>query len=147
MDFFTTLVQGVKDIFQSLLDLPGKIVGLLGDLLKALFIPGDDYFSKHIASLQTSLANKLDLTSYNDLINTIQNAVAGDMPNITFMGVTFIDFNLFKQYKPQINSMVRGFLFLFLIYYNIRNVYKLMRKDELASGGSGTTAGSYHDWE
>lgn len=49
-----------KNIFQSILDLPGKLL----DMLKSLFIPDDDFFKNKFNTLLDSITSKLGFLGY-----------------------------------------------------------------------------------
>jgi len=64
-----------KNIFQQLIELPGKIingitsalssiVSLIGDLLKSLFIPSDDYLQGWFTDVQGSIETQLGFLAY-----------------------------------------------------------------------------------
>lgn len=130
--------NGFNNVVSSITSIPGKIVSGLKDALVALFVPADDYFSNQVDSLKTELMEKLPIESAMSIIETLETASAGDMPNveIDYMGVhaTIVNFDLFKKYKPTINSWIRGFMFVLLAFYWIDQLYKMIRGTSLFSG-------------
>lgn len=143
-DFFLSIIGVLKDIFEFIPKIPGLIIDGFKELLTFLFVPSDGFMDTKIGELQSLLEQKLSLDSYNEFINIIKTATAGNMPNISInlfgATLTLIDFKYFADNKDTLHDFVRGFMFMFLIFYNMRNAYKLMRADEIANG-SGTNGG------
>lgn len=126
----------LNSIINSITSIPQKIVDLIGDLLKLLFIPDEEFFNERFDILKESLESRLSIESYKSLMQSIQTASAGEMPNIEaeIFGHTYtiVDFSIFAKYKPTFNGWVRGATFFFLLYYNINQIYKLIRGGSLS---------------
>ena len=103
--------------------------------IKSLFVPDDTYFSEHFERLKTALYNRLPITSYLSIIETFKDVVSGELSPITIelYGTThtIVDFSYFNEHKATINNWVRGFVYFFLVLYNIGQIYKLIRGDTL----------------
>lgn len=54
----------IKSVLEGIINLPSKLVGLLGDLLKSLFIPSDTFFQNWFTDLQKAFEKQLGFLSY-----------------------------------------------------------------------------------
>lgn len=53
-----------KNIFQQIIELPGKLVSMLLDAIKSLFIPNDDFLSNYFNDLFNWFCDRLGFLSY-----------------------------------------------------------------------------------
>ena len=58
------LVCKLKGIFTGIIELPGKLIGLLIDALKSLFIPSDDFFENFITDFKDHFLGKLGFLAF-----------------------------------------------------------------------------------
>ena len=148
--FFKNPIGSIVDSFQSLLDFLGGLVKALvdaiGELLKALFVPDDGYFDKKINALNKTLQSRIKTQDYEELLHSLQLAgrARAGLPNLTVtlwgQTVTVVDFGFYAKYQSTIYGWVRGVMFVLLLFYNVNNIYKLVRRDTLQNG-SGSTGG------
>lgn len=121
------------------------MIELLGDLLKWLFIPKDDYFSNIKETLLSDLRTKLPYESYINMFSTILDiADDGQMSDISINNYkvgnlninmpNFIDFSIITQYRSTWYMWVRGFTFIFLIIYHINQINKFLRGFNITDG-------------
>lgn len=148
--FFKNPIGSIVDSFQSLLDFLGGLVKALvdaiGELLKALFVPSDKYFDNKINALNKTLQSRIKTQDYEELLHSLQLAgrARAGLPNLTVtlwgQTVTVVDFGFYAKYQSTIYGWVRGVMFVLLLFYNVNNIYKLVRRDTLQNG-SGSTGG------
>ena len=152
-DFFCdpigSIVDGITGVLSFLGGLVSSLISALGALLKALFIPSDSYFEHKLDSLNKVLQSRIKVQDYQDLLDSLQMAsrARAGLPNLTATiwghRVTIVDFSFYAKYQGTIYGWVRGVIFVLLIFYNINNVYKMIRADTLSyasgskSGGGG----------
>ena len=140
--FLTNPLCSIVDGFKWVIDFLGGIVEAIGSeigkILKALFVPSDDYFDNQIKGLQSTLSKKLNTQDYEDLLNSLNTAtrVKAGLPNLTCtifgQKVTVVDMSWYADYQQTFYGFVRGTMFVLLIIYNLNMLYKLVRKDELS---------------
>ena len=121
-----------------------KLVGLILDGLRSLFVPSDDYFSNQFGEVKETLQNKLAYQSYIDLFGTLEDFSGNGATVVDFEGYkvgdstisqdNFLNFNLVTKYKDTWFSWVRAIFFIGLVIYNINQVYKMIRGTNLADG-------------
>lgn len=148
--FFKNPIGSIVDAFESLLDfLAGfvkALVDAIGELLKVLFVPDDGYFDKKINALNKTLQSRIKTQDYEELLHSLQLAgrARAGLPNLTVtlwgQTVTVVDFGFYAKYQSTIYGWVRGVMFVLLLFYNVNNIYKLVRRDTLQNG-SGSTGG------
>lgn len=131
----------VEDIYESLVDLPNTIIGLLSSLLNTLFVPSSTYFSINFNTIKSNLESHLSINSFRSLMESIQNASAGTLPDIKInmngTEYTFLSFSFFTPYLPTIKNWIKGFLGALMVLYNINQIYKLIRGGSLHDGTGG----------
>lgn len=124
-----------------------KIIELLGELLHSLFIPKDDFFSNQIDDIKYKISQKIPYQDYIDMFETVKQVKEeGNLSvglegynfgnGITYNNKKFIDFSFITKYKTTWYAWVRGFVFIFLIIYNINQIMKLFRGYNVAEGVS-----------
>lgn len=111
-----------------------KIVELLRDLLKALFVPSEE----RITGLQNAVMSKFDfvdsiksaINSFMDIINNLGNApvLTLDLQATKYtdkMSINVIDLNWYKPYKQYGDLVLTGIIYafyLFRLFYNLPNI-------------------------
>lgn len=124
-----------------------KIVELLEDLLKWLFVPDEDFFNNNIEEIKKGISQKIPYQDYVNLFETIKTIEGGedlsiDLPeyqisdNLTIKQSKFIDFGKITKYKQTWYGWVRGFTFIFMIIYNINQITKFLRGINVADGAT-----------
>jgi len=120
-------------------NLPSTILNGMSDTLKLLFIPKDNFFSNEFNQLNEQLSNKLSIQSYIDFLHAIGSAEGSRMQNVTvnYYGTTatIINFDIFYKWKDNTDRYIRGFIFALMILFNLNMIYKLIRGDNIISGG------------
>lgn len=122
-----------------------KIIELLGDLLNWLFVPNENFFNDNIEGIKEKISKKIPYQDYINMFETIKQVQSGDNikielneynvgNNLTINSKNFIDFSWITKYKDTWYAWVRGFLFIFLIIYNINQIMKLFRGYNIAEG-------------
>lgn len=128
-----------------------KIASLFGDLLKSLFVPGDTFFSDEVEHIKSQLAEKIPYEDYINTFETIKQVESGEdiqvsLNNYKIFGdfsislPSFVNFSFITKYKNTWYAWVRGFLYVFLIIYNLNQIMKLFRGFNIGDGSS--TGGS-----
>ena len=133
------IADTVKGIFDAILSIPGKIINLLKDLFIYLFVPNDNFFHNQGNDFKNKLQDILPYDTYVNLLDdlkTIANYKLDDF-TITIMGqkCTILSFSWYYKYEEDIAHLIRGFMFFALIFFNINQLYKLIRGFDLKSGG------------
>lgn len=135
----TGIWDWLKDLLQKILDAINGLIGALLDGLKALlislFVPGDGFLTDAFNDMLSPLQNKLPIGAYTDLVSKLQNVGAKELQNVqvTLYGqtVTIIDWGYYKANKATFDDIIRGFVFILLLAYNINNIYKLVRNNDV----------------
>lgn len=102
-----------------------KIVELLGDLLKSLFVPSEE----RITGLQNAVMSKFEfvesiktaVNSFIDIINNLGNAPVlnlklGATKYTDEMEVAVIDLNWYKPYKQYGDVVLTGIIYAFYLF-------------------------------
>lgn len=149
-NFFNILNDGVKTIVDYLNPFSEnffvyKLIELLGNLLKGLFIPNENYFSDIKESLLSDLKSKLPYENYIGMFGSISDiSTNGEISDIAINNYqvgdlnlnvsNFIDFSFITKYRDTWYSWVRGFMFIFLIIYHVNQLTKFLRGFSITDG-------------
>lgn len=142
-EFLTVIVDYLNPFSDNFLG--KKIVEAIGDLLKVLFIPSEDYFSNVQETLLSDLKTKIPYQDYIDMFSLIVDVgTDGEMEDISINNYkvgtlninlpNFIDFSYITQYRNTWYAWVRGFVFIFLIIYHINQINKFLRGFSVSDG-------------
>ncbi len=133
-------------ILKTLFEWIGNFFTSLWDFFIRLFVPEDDYFSNKINDMKNKISQKIPYQDYVDMFETVKQVESGEdisinlngykIGNMNFNIPKFINFSWVSKYKNTWYAWVRGFVFVFLIIYNINQVIKLLRGYNVADGVS-----------
>lgn len=125
----------LSDILDFIISIPGNIIDLLEALLIKLFVPSEDYFSNWKNQFNNRLNDKLPYNVYVEFLEDLKDISDTRLDDITvnFYGqeCTVFTFSWYYKCKDNIDSLIRGFTFIALVFFNINQVYKLIRGTSL----------------
>jgi len=149
LDFFGELLSYINPfsdnfILKKLFEWTGNFFTALWDLFVSLFVPEEDYFSQKIDNIKYKISQKIPYEDYINMFETVKQVQSGEDISIDLNGYQvgskkldfskFIDFSWVSRYKNTWYAWVRGFIFVFLIIYNINQIMKLFRGYNVAEG-------------
>lgn len=147
-NFIWSLFEGAINLIvggiEKIVDWIGSFFKFLGDLFHDLFVPSDDYFSSETGKLQKQIEGKVGTEEYTNALNSLTRASKSGLQDIKVnlwgITVTLVPFSLITPYIATIQNWTRGFMFSFIILWQINNVYKLIRGTSLInfSGNKGS---------
>lgn len=136
----------------------------MGDLLKSLFVPEDNFFENTTNELKEQFTEKIPYQAYLELFENIQDVSEGDLAglNVNFKGYkignteigtenNWIKFDMILKYKQTWFQWCRGFTYIFFIIYNLNQLIKFLRGFSVADGSAlsstlSGTSGSSNPW-
>lgn len=146
MEFLGGLISGIGNFVWSLfegginliiggittiVDWVGSFFSFLGNLLKDLFVPEDTYFKNNTNSLNVELKAKLGTEEYTNTLNSLTRVSRSGLndikANLFGLELTIVPLSLITPIIPTIQNWTRGFMFVFIILWQVNNVYKLIR--------------------
>lgn len=136
---FAKLWDWLKKILDGILGLPAKLIALLTTLLSTLFVPSETFWLENFNELKLLFAEKLDTDSYLSVLDSIKNVTSPSfsdvkLPSIMGSGETIIiKASYINSALPTIHNWVKGLFFVLLVFYNLNNVYKLLRGGDITS--------------
>lgn len=138
-NFIWSLFKGAIDLIvggiSTIVDWIGSFFKFLGDLFHDLFVPSDSYFEKETGKLQTQIESKVGTEEYTNALNSLTRASRSGLQDIKVnlwgVTVTLIPFSLINPYISTIQDWTRGFMFVFIVLWQINNMYKLVRGTSL----------------
>lgn len=120
--------------------------------LKYLFVPSESFFNSNINTIKSNIGNKIPYDDYIKIFGSLEN-ISSDSDNIIIdfpeykisddlvvKQDKFIDFSIVLKYRDIWYSWVRGFIYIFIIIYNINQINKLLRGINI-SNSSGISIG------
>lgn len=152
---FTNITTAISGMWESITQIPSKIVEGLKDALTWLFVPEDNFFNDKVEEFKTKLNEKIPYQQYLESFEEIESItdLTGDTDeittsidmgeytitdNLTISMQNFIDFSIFTKYKETWYSWVRVVTYIGLVIYNINQVVKMFN-------GFGALEGSFVD--
>ena len=131
-------INYIKDKFTTLIDY--LTPSSENFILKLAFVPDDDYFSDRFEIIKTNFVNKIgvDGTEINQLGEVTSQSLTGlsDFKGTVYgQEVEFLNFDWFTSYLPRIQNLARGFMFPLLLFYNLNQIYFLVRGVNLYGTG------------
>lgn len=125
------IISGISTIA----DWVGSFFKFLGDLLHDLFVPSDDYFESETNKLQSQIESKVGTEDYTNVLNSLTRASRTGLQDIKVdlwgISVTLVPFSMITPYISTIQDWTRGFMFVFIVLWQINNMYKLIRGTSL----------------
>lgn len=135
LGFLRDILDVLRDIWDFIKSIPSLIIELLKDLLISLFSPKDSFFKDWNDKFHTLLGRKLPYDKYNSFFDDIKSILRYRLDDIkcTIYGqeVTVLSFKWYYMYEDTIDDWIRGVMFLVLVFYNINQMYKLIRGTSL----------------
>lgn len=77
IDFLANIISYINPFHENFLG--KKLVQLIGDLLKGLFVPQEDFFSNTTNELKTLLSEKIPYEAYLQLFENVKNVSEGEL--------------------------------------------------------------------
>ena len=130
-----SVLNWLKKIVETILDIPLKLIELLGDLLKSLFVPSDGYFTAKVDTIKAKFA------FMDSLIDTVQvftnffeNNTFGEPPTITVnlsssstsidygMSAKMVDFSWYAPYKDSIDFLISSILWVVFAWNTFKDL-------------------------
>ncbi len=151
MNFFADLLDYLNPfsenfILKILFNWIGNFFTALWELFVGLFVPEENYFTDRINDMKYRVSQKIPYQDYVEMFETVKQVQSGEDITIDLNGYEiadkklnfrkFIDFSWVSRYKNTWYAWVRGFVFVFLIIYNINQIIKLFRGYNVADGVS-----------
>lgn len=128
----------------------GNFFSALWDFFISLIVPEDNYFTDKVNDMKSKISDKIPYQDYVDMFETVKQVESGEditidlngykIGNANFNFQRFISLSWVSNYKNTWYAWVRGFVFVFLIIYNINQVTKLFRGYNVAEGVSKSEA-------
>lgn len=126
-------------MFAELVAIPGRIVGGLTDAIKSLFIPSENYLADKFDTLQVAFKSKFGSNEYlNSLSGFYSRSIEPFRINIYGKDVKIVDFNWFLSHLNTFHQIARGFMFPLMIFFNVNQIYFLVRGVNLWGTNRGT---------
>lgn len=135
LDIPSDFVDVIDDIWETLQDIPGDITSLLKELLIELFVPSDTFFNNWKNDFNNLLVTKLPYDTYNEFFDDIKAITQSKLEDITITvygkECTVLTFAWYYEYQTTIDHWIRGVMFIVLIFYNLNQMYKILRNTSL----------------
>lgn len=111
-------------------------------ILKLAFVPDEDFFADKFDYIKTVFNDKLGVSGSE--IEQLKSVPSGSYTGIAdFEGsiygktVKFVDLSFLDTFISRIHNLARGFMFPLLIFYNLNQIYFLVRGVNLYGTGGG----------
>lgn len=122
----------LKFIFQPLFDFIKGFFNLLGELLKGLFVPSDNFLDSNFKTIQDTLSNKvgIDLSVLESLTQTkeVRGSIFEPIVFTIFGHRQSIDLSFLSYAQPYTRALGTGLVAIFLCWYHYSHVLFIVRK-------------------
>lgn len=135
LDIPSDITDGVTGIWDGIKSLPGLIADAFRELLKELFLPDAAFFNNWNNKFHLMLADKLPYDTYNNFFDDLKEISRSKLKDITIniygQECTVLSFKWYYNNEDTINDWIRGIMFVVLVFFNINQMYKLIRNSSL----------------
>jgi hypothetical protein len=112
------------------------MVNAFTTMLNDLFIPDENYFTTKFDEIKSAFLSKMPVdTSSLDSLKSVSDVALTNVQG-SYLGnsYTFIDLSIWTDYLPSVKNIIRGFVYPFLIFFNVNQIYFLIRGKKLFGG-------------
>lgn len=138
-------------IGESIASLPSKIVDLIVEGIKGIFIPDTEeikaQFNNMVSDIQRSFGLQVDSLEW--LVNGVTEESITDtkadynIPGVGAFNLTFLDSTYLKQGIEFFRPLIRGFVVFLLILYNYKQILTFIGQDPSISHNAEQ---NYNEW-
>lgn len=137
---FESAINGLLNGVKTIVGWVGSFFEFLGNLLKDLFVPAENFFDDEVGKLNDNLNSKIDVSEFESSFNSLKNVKARSIPvprssNVMGVNIQFDWISGINEHIGTIHMFIRAFVYLILLRFNVNNVYKLIRGSNLYGGG------------
>lgn len=143
LDKLWTQVKAIPSEIVSLKDkvgevmekIPSGIATALKDLFMELFVPDKNFFNDWGNNFKNSLKDKLPYDVYDGFFADIKSIKSSKLEDVTMTvygkKVVVFPFSIYYKYEKKFDDIIMGFMFIVLIFYNLDQIYFLIRGTHL----------------
>lgn len=136
VDLRDTVLDKLRSIKQGIFDLPDKI----GDAIKGLFLPSDGFIEGKIEHFREKLLGMgIDTYDMGAIFNSEQ-PFEDITCTIRGQKVTIVRMDLVDKVVKRFRPVIRGFMWLMLVFYNINQFLAFIGQKGMTLGGVIRTA-------
>lgn len=133
------LLTGLGSIAKAIAAIPLKILDGLLELVKKIFIPEENFWTTNLDGLKNKFFHD-ELKEVQNGVESLESVGGGQFGDVTgsLMGVdnlTIIDSSSINMSLEKIHSWVRGFFYPLLLFFNINQMYRVIRGTSLIGIG------------
>lgn len=138
LEWLRTLIQPIIDLLTAILGFFSGLLDKLRELLIELFVPSDGIFVDTFNGWKSDLEGKFGLDlSVIDGLQSVEEQGVKDI-EFTVMGVDVVlPLSFVNQFASTSRTFTTGLVIIFLVWYQYRNAYKLIRNSSPIEGDGG----------
>lgn len=121
---------------EGITNITGGILNGLKDLLLSLFVPEQEYFNNKFEQIKIKFLDRvgIDTSSLDELKNVSPENINFEA-NLLGKDIKLIDLSFISVILPQFHNLIRGFFYPLLLFYNMDQIYFLIRGTHLYKRG------------
>ena len=136
--FWHTVIDGINSVVEGIANIGSGILNGLKELLLSLFVPEQDYFNNKFEQIKTKFLDRVGIeTSAFDELKSVTAEDIHFEGTVLGLNVKFIDLSFLEGFLSVFHDIVRGFFYPLLIFYNMDQIYFLIRGTHLYKRGDG----------
>ncbi len=133
------LLSGLGTIAKAIAGIPLKILDGLLELIKKVFLPSETFWSTNLDGLKDKFFHE-ELKEVQNGVESLESVGGGQFSdvNVSLLGVDnikLIDSSPINMTLDTIHSWVRGFFYPLLLFFNINQMYRVIRGTSLIGIG------------
>lgn len=129
------IISGLKNLLNGILSLPEKIASLLLDGIKLLFIPSEGFLQEKVDFVVNKFKTAFGITPFDMSFMFSSEKSFSDI-EINIMGAsgTIVDTSYLIDAISGFRKIIRGFIALLLVFYNINQFLGIIGQAPVALG-------------
>ena len=135
------LVNGFSNVVDSLLSIPELIGEKIRELFEEFFLPDEELMNERLETLRSEFAFVDSIAGFGDnLLETLQSSAGSSPPVITVnLGkstakyVITIDFSWYAQFKPMVDNIVAGIIWLTFMWHMYKKIPDIIHGNSMST--------------
>lgn len=134
--FWNSVIGGIGEVIEGIKGISGGIINGLKELLLSLFVPEQEYFQNKFDQIKIKFFERvgIDTSEFEQLKDVSPENINFEV-NLLGKDIKLIDLSFLDGILPKFHNLIRGFFYPLLLFYNMDQIYFLIRGTHLYKRG------------